>query len=160
MRALNHLKKRFEFAVQTNKPIYPNQNDIEAINQLIEFVNGKVDTSLEDALILFYLLQHFKVENIKNEKLKLTDEHKGVFELPNADFLLQKLTNSLKPMDLIIQEIRDELRVHQAINDVPKDKRVPTQVVKEMMEEVLLMAKSNFPILNLLKFKEWKYAKD
>lgn len=148
MRALQHLKKRFEFALISKKPIYPNQNDLEAINQLIEFVNGKTKNEhLEDALMLFYILQHWKVENVENSRLKMSENRFGVFKLTGPEILLKKLSMFVNPKPNVILEIRDELRLHQTMNGVPKDQRVKTETVAELLNEVLKIAKTDFPII-------------
>lgn len=161
MRALNHLKKRFEFAVSSKKPIYPNQNDIEAINQLIEFVNGKPKNEhLEDALMLFYILQYWKIDNIKNSKLKAIENRCGVFELSQPELLLKKLSMLVNPKGQVIKELIDELRIHQAINEVPIKDRVKPKDVEILIEDLLSIAKRDFPTIRDLDKFEVVYKYD
>lgn len=161
MRALNHLKKRFEFALSTKKPIYPNQSDIEALNQIIEFVNGKPKNEhLEDALMLFYILQYWKIENVENTKLKAVENRRGVFELSQPEILLKKLSMLLNPKGEVIKELIDELRIHQAINEVPKSERVKPKDVEILIDELLAIAKRDFPTIRDLDKFEVVYKHD
>ena len=53
MRAVNYFIKRFEYAAKGNGTIKLNQNDIDALNQIIEFYNTNYkNTELEDSLLL------------------------------------------------------------------------------------------------------------
>lgn len=159
MRALEHLKKRFEFSLMSKKPIHLNQNDIDALNQIIEFVNGKPKNEhLEDALMLFYILQHWKVENINNNTLKMRENKRGVFEISGADLLLKKLTLLVDPKKEIFNEIWTELRIHQAKNNIPKNERIKLKDVTELLEGIIKIAKTDFPIIKDLDKYEVKYV--
>lgn len=159
MRAIRYLKNRFEFAAKNGKPLYINQNDVDALNQIIEFANGKPkNTALEDSLMLFYILQHWKVENKENQKLVATENKQGVFEITGADVILQKLSMMIEPKNWIIEQIRDELRVHQAMNGVPKEERIPTKTVEKLLNDVLEMAKNKFPLMRELNKHEVRYV--
>ena len=70
MRAINYFIKRFEYAAKKNGTIKLNQDDVDALNQIIEFYNTNYkNTELEDSLLLFYILQNWKVENQNNQQL-------------------------------------------------------------------------------------------
>ena len=98
MRAIRYLKNRFEFAAKNGKPLYINQNDVDALNQIIEFANGKPkNTVLEDSLMLFYLLQYWKVENIENQKIALKEAKQGIFEITGPDIILERLSMLIDP---------------------------------------------------------------
>jgi hypothetical protein len=159
MRAIRYLKNRFEFAAKNGKPLYINQNDVDALNQIIEFANGKPkSTELEDSLMLFYILQYWKVENKENQKLVATENKQGIFEITGADIILKKLSMMLEPKSWIIKQIRDELRVHQAMNGIPKNERIPTKAVAELLDEILEIAKNNFPLARELNEYEVRYV--
>lgn len=154
MRAVHYLRKRFEFAAKSNGIIRLNQNDVDALNQIINFVNtGYKNSSLEDSLMLFYIHGHWKVINANNEKIKFSERmNKGeIFTLPNADNLLKKLTMLIEPKEAIIHEITTELWVNQAINKVPKEQWISQEDVAKLLEEVLKRAKLNFPLARELK---------
>ena len=159
MRALEYIKKRFEFSLLSKRPIYLNQNDIDALNQIIEFVNGKPKNEhLEDALLLFYILQHWKVENINNNTLKMRENKCGVFEITGADLLLKKLSLLVNPKKEIYNEIFTELRIHQAQNNIPKTERIKLKDVTELLEGVIKIAKTDFSIIKDLDKYEVKYV--
>lgn len=159
MRAIRHLKNRFEFAAKNGKPLYINQNDVDALNQIIEFANGKPkNTALEDSLMLFYLLQYWKVENIENQKIALKEAKQGIFEITGPDIILERLSMLIDPKSRVIDQIRDELRVHQAMNGVPKEERIPTKTVEKLLNDVLEMAKNKFPLMRELNKHEVRYV--
>ena len=159
MRAIRYLKNRFEFAAKNGKPLYINQNDVDALNQIIEFANGKPkNTALEDSLMLFYLLQYWKVENIENQKLAAKERKQGVFEITGADVILKKLSMMLEPKSWIIEMIRDELRIHQAMNGIPEEKIIPIEAVDRLLNEVLEMAKNRFPLMKRLNEYDVRYV--
>ena len=85
MRAVNYFIKRFEYAAKGNGTIKLNQHDIDALNQIIEFYNTNYkNTELEDSLLLFYILQNWKVENRNNEAILFVARTKtGVIPLYN-----------------------------------------------------------------------------
>ena len=157
MRAVNYLRKRFEFAAKSNGMIRLNQNDIDALNQIIEFTNtGYKNTALEDALMLFFIHGHWKAINANNEKIKFKERYsKGeIFSLPGADMLLKKLSMLVSPKKAIIEEITNELWVNQAMNKIPKEQWIDESDVAKLMDEVLQIAKLNFPIIRELDKKE------
>ncbi len=159
MRAVKYFISRFQYAVKGNGTIKVNQNDLDALNEIIEFYNTNYkNTYLEDALLLFYLLQNWKVANINNEKILLQQQGQklGTFQLPAAELTLQKLSMMLNPKKEVIKEITTELRAHQAHNGVPKEKAISSQMVTELLEEVLDNAKMKFPMLKELNKSEVK----
>lgn len=150
MRAVKYFISRVEYALKGNGTIKVNQNDLDALQQIIDFYNTNYkNTHLEDALLLFYILQNWKVANINNEKIIMQQhsEKLGIFEIPNAHIILQKLTMMLNPKKQVIKEITTELRVHQAHNKVPKEKAISSKMVEELLETVLQDAKMSFPLL-------------
>ncbi len=150
MRAVKYFISRVEYALKGNGTIKVNQNDLDALQQIIDFYNTNYkNTHLEDALLLFYILQNWKVANINNEKIIMQQhsEKLGIFEIPNAHIILQKLTMMLNPKKQVIKEITTELRLHQAHNKVPKEKAISSKMVEELLETVLQDAKMSFPLL-------------
>ena len=159
MRAVKHFIKRFEFAAKGNGTIKINQNDIDALNEIIDFYNSrKHNANLEDALLLFFILQNWKVANQNNEKIILQSngEKLGIFQLPDSDVILQKISMMLNPKQQIIKEITTELRAHQAHNKTPREKAITSKMVEELLENTLEHAKENFPLLNKLSLGEVK----
>ncbi|HFK5565301.1 TPA: hypothetical protein ACG0AB_000780 [Elizabethkingia anophelis] len=135
MRAINHLRKRFEFAIRDKKPIYVNQNDVDALNQLIEFTNTGKDTNLEDALILLFILQYWRTQNNDNK------QYTGVLKIDSISVVFQKLCMLVNSKAMIIDEIITELQANQKMNgetnliqysDVEKLLNDSISVVKEM----------------------------
>lgn len=159
MRAIRYLKNRFEFAAKNGKPLYINQNDVDALNQIIEFANGKPkSTELEDSLMLFYILQHWKVENIENQKIALKEAKQGIFEITGPDIILERLSMLIDPKSRVIEMIRDELWFHQALNGIPEEERIPIEAVDRLLNEVLEMAKNRFPLMKRLNEYEVRYV--
>ncbi|MCT3835848.1 hypothetical protein HZQ12_17795 [Elizabethkingia anophelis] len=135
MRAINHLRKRFEFAIRDKKPIYVNQNDVDALNQLIEFTNTGKDTNLEDALILLFILQYWRTQNNDNK------QYTGVLKIDSISVVFQKLCMLVNSKAMIIDEITTELQANQKMNgetnliqysDVERLLNDSISVVKEM----------------------------
>ena len=159
MRAIRYLKNRFEFAAKNGKPLYINQNDVDALNQIIEFANGKPkSTELEDSLMLFYLLQYWKVENIENQKIALKEAKQGIFEITGPDIILERLSMLIDPKSKVINMIRDELWFSQALNGIPEEERIPIEAVDRLLNEVLEMAKNRFPLMKRLNEYEVRYV--
>lgn len=159
MRAVKYFIYRVEYALKGNGTIKVNQNDLDALQQIIDFYNTNYkNTHLEDALLLFYILQNWKVANINNEKIIMQEhsEKLGIFEIPNAHIILQKLSTMLNPKKQVIKEITTELRLHQAHNKVPKEKAISSKMVEELLETVLQDAKMSFPLLKDLNKGEVK----
>ena len=149
MRAVNYFKKRFEFALKGNGSIKINQNDLYALNQVIEFYNDKYkNTQLEDALLLFYLLQNWKVENKENLTLKETSQ--GIFKITDSKSLFQRIGRLLAPKNEIVKQITIELRLHQKMNNVPDDKMIELKDVAQLLDEEINNAKNNFNFIKEL----------
>ena len=147
MRAVNYFIKRFEYAAKSNGTIKLNQNDIDALNQIIEFYNtGYNNTELEDALLLFYILQNWKVENKNNQAimLKKQDTNGNIMEISDSINLLKKICISLYPKKHIYNQIATELWAYQAYNKVPKEKWITEKEVEELLERELHIAKNEF----------------
>ena len=147
MRALNYFIKRFEYAAKGNGTIKLNQNDIDALNQIIEFYNtGYKNTELEDSLLLFYILQNWKVDNKNNQAimLKKQDTNGNIMEISDSINLLKKICISLYPKKHIYNQIATELWAHQAYNKVPKEKWITEKEVEELLERELDIAKNEF----------------
>lgn len=159
MRAIRYLKNRFEFAAKNGKPLYINQNDVDALNQIIEFANGKPkSTELEDSLMLFYILQYWKIENIENQKIALKEAKQGIFEITGPDIILERLSMLIDPKSRVIEMIRDELWFSQALNGIPEEERIPIEAVDRLLNEVLEMAKNRFPLMKRLNEYEVRYV--
>lgn len=126
MKALKHLKNRFEYAMNGSGSIKVNNNDINALNALIKEENTKKrNTQLEDALILFYLLSCYKVQNQKNKAFlakKNNEEIRFPMGMPDADFIINRLTNLIDPKDEMIRMIADELWIYQEYERIPVNK--------------------------------------
>ena len=154
MRAINYLKKRFEFAAKGNGSIRLNQNDIEALNQIIEFYQTHHrNTQLEDALLLFYILQNWKFENINNEEFKMVQQpenERGIFALSDSMDLFRKIGSQLHPKSNIIEMITFELQLNQKMNRVPEDQLISEETVAKTLEKELEIAKTQFPFLKQL----------
>ena len=147
MRAVNYFIKRFEYAAKGNGTIKLNQNDIDALNQIIEFYNtGYKNTELEDSLLLFYILQNWKVENINNEAimLKKQDTNGNIMEISDSIHLLKKICISLYPKKHLYNWIATELWAHQAYNKVPIEKWITEKEVEILLERELNIAKNHF----------------
>ena len=147
MRAVNYFIKRFEYAAKKSGTIKLNQNDIDALNQIIEFYNtGYKNTELEDSLLLFYILQNWKVENKNNKAimLKKQDTNGNIMEISDSINLLKKICISLYPKKHIYNQIATELWAHQAYNKVPKEKWITEKEVEELLERELDIAKNEF----------------
>lgn len=156
MRPVNYFIKRFEYALKSagkdrKATIHLNENDLEALNQIIEFYQTNYkNTQLEDSLLLFYLLQNWKVENSKNEELRMTEKSHGIFAISDSLRIFQKIGMMLYPKKNIIQQITDELWIHQAANGIPKDQWITEEIVTEILEKELQIAKTQFPFLKQL----------
>ena len=146
MRAVNYFIKRFEYAAKGNGTIKLNQNDIDALNQIIEFYNTNYkNTELEDSLLLFYILQNWKVENQKNQQLAFTERNENnIMKITSSIELLKRICVSLRPKKSMYKEIATELWAHQAYNKVPKEKWITEKEVKELLERDLNIAKNHF----------------
>ena len=154
MRPINYFKKRFEYAIKSagkdKKPtICLNQNDIEALNQIIEFYDKQYkNTQLEDALLLFYILQNWKVENKENLQMKEISD--GIFKLTDSKIIFQRIGMQMQPKAEVIKNITSELRLHQKINNVADENLIRMEDVARLLEAELEIAKSQFPFLKQL----------
>lgn len=186
MNAIKYLRNRFEFAAKGNGTIKVNNQDIEAINILIES-EKKRNTDLEDSLLLFFLFWTYRIENNKN-KLKLKEMTIESIKFPlglNTPYnVLNRLSKVLDPKSAIIQNIADEIWVYQEYerccenqelrdkeleeekfridengvktfyvtkqNMVPVDKKSTYEEVEKLVNEALIKAKNDFPMINAL----------
>ena len=147
MRAVNYFIKRFEYAAKKSGTIKLNQDDIDALNQIIEFYNtGYKNTELEDSLLLFYILQNWKVENKNNQAIMLEkqDTNGNIMEISDSINLLKKICISLYPKKHLYNWIATELWAHQAYNKVPIEKWITEKEVEILLERELHIAKNHF----------------
>ena len=146
MRAINYFIKRFEYAAKRNGTIKLNQDDVDALNQIIEFYNTNYkNTELEDSLLLFYILQNWKVENQNNQQLAFIERNENnIMKITSSIELLKKICVSLRPKKSMYKEIATELWAYQAYNKVPKEKWITEKEVKELLERELNIAKNHF----------------
>lgn len=146
MRAINYFIKRFEYAAKGNGTIKLNQNDVDALNQIIEFYNTNYkNTELEDSLLLFYILQNWKVENQNNQQLAFMERNENnIMKVTSSIELLKKICVSLRPKNNIYREIATELWAHQAYNNIPKEKWITEVEIRDLLEEELRIAKNEF----------------
>ena len=147
MRAVNYFIKRFEYAVKGNGTIKLNQNDVDALNQIIEFYNTNYkNTELEDSLLLFYILQNWKVENRNNEAILLEKkpDEGNIMGIRDSISLLQKICMLINPKKHLYNWIAQELWVHQAYNKVPREKWITEKEVEILLERELHIAKNHF----------------
>ena len=147
MRAVNYFIKRFEYAAKGNGTIKLNQNDIDALNQVIEFYNtGYKNTELEDSLLLFYILQNWKVQNRNNEAILLEKkpDEGNIMGIRDSISLLQKICMLINPKKHLYNWIANELWAHQAYNKIPKEKWITEKEVEILLERELNIAKNHF----------------
>lgn len=147
MKAVNYFIKRFEYAAKGNGTIKLNQNDVDALNQIIEFYNtGYKNTELEDSLLLFYILQNWKVENQNNQAIMLEKkpDEGNIMGIRDSISLLQKICMLINPKKHLYNWIAHELWAHQAYNKVPKEKWITEKEVEILLERELHIAKNNF----------------
>ena len=147
MRAVNYFIKRFEYAAKGNGTIKLNQYDVDALNQIIEFYNTNYkNTELEDSLLLFYILQNWKVENRNNEAILLEKkpDEGNIMGIRDSISLLQKICMLINPKKHLYNWIAHELWAHQAYNKVPKEKWITEKEVEILLERELHIAKNHF----------------
>lgn len=157
MRSLNYIKNQIEFAAKGTGRITVNQNLIEAFNDVAEFINGKYTNSdVEDALMLFHLLQVWKIDNEKS-RLKLKYGMKGVYELTNPHVLFDDFFMNIKPKENLIDEAYTELRVHQILNKVDKEDLIKKKDVRILIDDLLKDVRS-FKTFDLIKTKKHIYG--
>ena len=154
MRPVNYFKKRFEYALKSagqdrRATIHLNENDLEALNQIIEFYQENYkNTQLEDSLLLFYLLQNWKVEN--KENLQMSEIGNGIFKLTDSKNIFQKIGMLLAPKAEIIKLITIELRLHQKMNKIADENLIQLEDVAQLLNEELQIAKTQFPFIKQL----------
>lgn len=130
MNAIKYFHNRFSFAVKNNGTIKVNQQDIEAVNKLIE-MEQKRNTDLEDALMLYYIFCRYQIEN-ENNKLKIA-ENKAVYPLGiNTPLsILESLSKLLDPKPYMIQKIAEEIWIYQEYERLHQDQDLYRQEVKD-----------------------------
>ena len=147
MKAVNYFIKRFEYAAKGNGTIKLNQNDVDALNQIIEFYNTNYkNTELEDSLLLFYILQNWKAENKNNQAIMLEKkpDEGNIMGIRDSISLLQKICMLINPKKHLYNWIAHELWAHQAYNKVPKEKWITEKEVEILLERELHIAKNHF----------------
>ena len=162
MRAVNYFIKRFEYAAKKNGVIKLNQDDVDALNQIIEFYNtGNKNTELEDSLLLFYILQNWKVENQNNQQLAFIERNENnIMKVTSSIELLKKICVSLRPKNNIFKEIATELWAYQAYNKIPKEKWITEVEIRDLLEEELRIAKNEFSFAKDLNKGKVKFLND
>lgn len=152
MKAVSYLKSQFSYAIKGNGRLNINQNHVDALNEIIDFVNGKShENDVEDALMLFYLLRIWRIDNEKN-KLKLSERK----EISNPKLALEELFFSVKPKEAIIDEIFTEFRSHQLMNNVQKTDLIKKNDIRKLLNQLLNHVR-NFKSFNLIKSKFKSY---
>jgi len=157
MRALNYIKNQIEYAAKGTGKITVNQNLVDAFNEVASVVNGKVpESNIEDALMLFYLLLIFKVDNNRNE-VYLKENRQGIMRMSNPYSVLEDLFTIAKPKENMIDEIYTELKINQLVNKIPQEEMIKRSDVKILIEKLLNDAKT-FKTLELIKAKKHTYG--
>ena len=162
MRAVNYFIKRFEYAAKNNGTIKLNQNDVDALNQIIEFYNTNYkNTELEDSLLLFYILQNWKVENQNNQQLAFIERNENnIMKITSSIELLKRICVSLRPKNNIYREIATEFWANQAYNNIPKEKWITEVEIRDLLEEELRIAKNEFSFAKDLNKGKVKFLND
>lgn len=156
MRGLNYLRNKIEFAANGNGKITVDKNLVNALNEIIDFVNGKPqNTDSEDALLLFYLLQVWKIDNEKN-KLKIEQNRTGIFTLSDPFLTLESLLMSARPKENVLDELYTEMRVYQLRNKLPKDDLIKKKDLRQLIDSLLSDVK-NFKSFQQIKTKKLNY---
>lgn len=137
MNAIKYFHNRFSYAIKTNGTIKVNQQDIEAINKLIEFEKTR-NTDLEDALLLFYLFWGYTIEN-ENNKLKLKEKPIEDIKFPlgiNTPYnLLNNLSKLISPKEYIIDKIANEIWIYQEYERCCKDQDLRNKELEEIKND-------------------------
>lgn len=129
MNAIKYFHNRFSYAIKTNGTIKVNQQDIEAVNKLVEF-EKKRNTDLEDALLLYFIFWQYSIEN-ENNKLKIANKTaKYPLGINNPLRVLENLSKRLDCKDYIIKKIVDELWIYQEYERVYQDQELYKQEIK------------------------------
>ena len=120
MNAIKYLRNRFEFAIKNTGTIKVNNQDVEAINKLIDIEKNR-NTDLEDALLLFYIFWGYTIENEKNT-LKIK-ENTAVYPLglKTPYEHLNRISKLIDPKPYVIQKIVDEIWIYQEYERVCQD---------------------------------------
>lgn len=151
MRAINYFKNRFQFAVNNSGTIKVNQNDVNALNDLITWANGQgQNTQLEDSLLLFWVLSYWSVE-LENGKPQLNEQPKGFLEISDLRTVFDRLCTRLMPKDEVIKRIFEDLQLGQLANGIPLEKSISFDEVKKTLEKALDTVKSDFTPISQLK---------
>lgn len=123
MNAIKYFHNRFSFAIKNNGNIKVNQQDIEAINKLVE-IEEKRETDLEDSLLLFYVFWCYTIEN-ENNTAKIKEKGIDWVNFPlgiNTPYnLLNHLSKMLDPKPYMIKKIHEQLWVYQEYEMVCKN---------------------------------------
>ena len=162
MRAVKYFIKRFEYAAKKNGTIKLNQDDVDALNQIIEFYNtGYKNPELEDSLLLFYILQNWKVENQNNQQLAFIERNgNNIMKITSSIELLKRICVSLRPKNSMFKEIANELWACQAYNNIPKEKWITELEIRDLLEEELRIAKNEFSFAKDLNKGKVKFLND
>lgn len=159
MRAVSHLKNRFEFAMNNSGKIRINENDITALNDIINWANNNpYNSQLEDSLLLFWVFCYWEVE-IQNNKPELIEKPKGFLEISDLRDVLNSLCTRLHPKDEIKKRIALNLQTAQMANGIPPEKLISEEEVGKTLENILSQAKNSFkPISTLSKYWNVEYT--
>lgn len=159
MRAINYFKNRFQFAINNSGTIKVNQNDVNALNDLITWANGQgQNTQLEDSLLLFWIFSYWTIE-IQDQKPYLKHNPKPYLQITNLTTVMDKLCTLLSPKNEMIKEIALNLQSAQMEYNIPTEKLISENDVSEMLEDILQKVKNGFrPISDLNKFWDVKYT--
>lgn len=150
MRALSYLKNRFAYAAKGTGSLKINLNDMEALNDIINFINSKeVNTSLEDSLLLFYILAQWKIE-LRNSELGLTP-NEGSSTIMNAHQILERLCMRIFPKEDVIRDCITDIHATQLKQGMHHTQLIPENIVREYLENVLTTVKDRFKPISLLK---------
>lgn len=151
MRAIKYLKNRFEFAVKGNGSIRVNQNDIEAINSLVDYANGISDNeNFEDSLILFWICHVWRLDIIENKLRIEKNPNEKYLHLTGLDVIMNKLTTMVNARDYMIDTITTDLQIAQISMGISKDKLIPKEDVEIVVTQAINTVK-NFKTFDALK---------
>jgi len=136
MNAIKYFYNRFSYAIKTNGTIKVNQQDIEAVNKLVEF-EKKRNTDLEDALMLYYIFLMYRVEN-ENNMAKIKEKGAENVNYPlgiNTPYsVLEKLSKMIDPKPYVIKKIHEELWIYQEYERVCKNQELYKSEMYENQE--------------------------
>jgi len=153
MRSLNKLINRFEWALKNKKPINPNREDLEALNELSDyFQTQKFNSNLEDSLLLFWVFCNWKLA-IEESKVKFEEEKRGYLVLPELSLVFDKLCLLLNPKVFMINEITTDLQLAQ--RKLGNTISITESEVESILEDALRVVKEmKQPISQLSKFEK------